>query len=45
MAIFSAMRDEEKVAEFLIELALKREAMKEHGEWIRDFEDTMVASP
>lgn len=43
MAIFSAAKDAELMATYLLELAAKRESVAAHSEWIKDYDDAMAA--
>lgn len=42
MAIFSAAKDAELMAGYLLELAAKRESVAAHSEWIKDYNDAMA---
>ena len=43
MAIFSAAKDAELMAGYLLELAAKRESVAAHSEWIQDYDNAMAA--
>lgn len=43
LAIFSAARDAEKVSEYLLTLALEREQMSHHREWVDEYESAPLA--
>ncbi len=43
LAIFSAARDAEKVSEYLMTLALEREQMAQHREWVAEYESAPLA--
>lgn len=38
MAIFSAAKDADRICEYMLGLAMKREAMAPHREWVAEYE-------
>lgn len=43
MAVFSAAKDADRICEYLMGLAMKREAMAPHKEWVDEYEMAQVA--
>ena len=43
MAIFSAAKDADRISEYMMGLAMKREAMAPHREWIEEYDMAQVA--